>query len=300
MEERLKESTNVTIKAIILNFILVILKVIAGIFGKSSAMIADGIHSASDMITSLGVLIGNKVASMPHDEGHNYGHEKAETLVSFLLSLVLILASLKIGYDALLSFGDLSKIATPTILPLMVAVISIIINEYQFYITIKVANKTNSPTLKADAWHHRSDSLSSVAVLIGVAGAMVGYSFLEPVACIIVAIIVCKVGLEIFITSMDELMDASIGDEEVARIVAAAKSTEGVLDILYSDLKTRKHGPMIYVDITLIVDESISVLDGHIIGHNAEENIRKHVDYIKGISVHVEPNCQNGYCMIKL
>lgn len=298
MDNRLKESTDVTIKAIILNFILVILKVFAGIIGKSSAMIADGFHSASDMITSIGVLFGNYISSKPNDEGHNYGHEKAETLVSFLLSMILIIASLKIGYNAILVFGNLNAVEMPTFLPLIIAVVSIIINEYQFYITIKVANKTNSPSLRADAWHHRSDSLSSVAVLVGVAGTMMGFKVLEPISCLMVAIIVCKAGLEIFLTSIDELMDASVSKEELSKIVSAAKNTEGVLDILYSDLKTRKHGPYIYIDITLIVHEHISVLEGHIIGHNAEENIMKNIENVKGISVHVEPNCQNGVCII--
>ena len=298
MDNRLKESTNVTIKAIILNFILVILKVFAGVVGKSSAMVADGFHSASDMITSIGVLFGNYISSKPNDEGHNYGHEKAETLVSFFLSMMLIMASLKIGYDAVLVFLNLNSVEMPTFLPLIIAVVSIIINEYQFYITIKVANKTNSPSLRADAWHHRSDSLSSVAVLVGVAGTMMGFKVLEPISCLMVAIIVCKAGLEIFMTSMDELMDASVSKEELSKIVSAAKNTEGVLDILYSDLKTRKHGPYIYIDITLIVHEHISVLEGHIIGHNAEENIMKNIENVKGISVHVEPNCQNGVCII--
>lgn len=298
MDNRLKESTNVTIKAIILNLILVILKIFSGIVGKSSAMIADGFHSASDMITSIGVLFGNYISSKPNDEGHNYGHEKAETLVSFFLSMILIIASLKIGYDAVFVFVNLDIVETPTFLPLIISVVSVVINEYQFYITIKVANKTNSPSLKADAWHHRSDSLSSVAVLVGVVGTMMGFKVLEPLSCLIVAMIVCKAGLEIFMTSIDELMDASVGKEELSKIIAAAKNTEGVLEILYSDLKTRKHGPYIYIDITLIVHENITVLDGHIIGHNAEENIRKNIKNVKGISVHVEPNCQNGVCMI--
>ena len=298
MDNRLKESTNVTIKAIILNLILVILKIFSGIVGKSSAMIADGFHSASDMITSIGVLYGNYISSKPNDEGHNYGHEKAETLVSFFLSMILIIASLKIGYDAVFVFVNLDIVETPTFLPLIISVVSVVINEYQFYITIKVANKTNSPSLKADAWHHRSDSLSSVAVLVGVVGTMMGFKVLEPLSCLIVAMIVCKAGLEIFMTSIDELMDASVGKEELSKIIAAAKNTEGVLEILYSDLKTRKHGPYIYIDITLIVHENITVLDGHIIGHNAEENIRKNIKNVKGISVHVEPNCQNGVCMI--
>lgn len=298
MDNRLKESTNVIIKAIILNLILVILKIFSGIVGKSSAMIADGFHSASDMITSIGVLFGNYISSKPNDEGHNYGHEKAETLVSFFLSMILIIASLKIGYDAVFVFVNLDIVETPTFLPLIISVVSVVINEYQFYITIKVANKTNSPSLKADAWHHRSDSLSSVAVLVGVVGTMMGFKVLEPLSCLIVAMIVCKAGLEIFMTSIDELMDASVGKEELSKIIAAAKNTEGVLEILYSDLKTRKHGPYIYIDITLIVHENITVLDGHIIGHNAEENIRKNIKNVKGISVHVEPNCQNGVCMI--
>ena len=261
-------------------------------------MIADGFHSASDMITSIGVLFGNYISSKPNDEGHNYGHEKAETLVSFFLSMILIIASLKIGYDAVFVFVNLDIVETPTFLPLIISVVSVVINEYQFYITIKVANKTNSPSLKADAWHHRSDSLSSVAVLVGVVGTMMGFKVLEPLSCLMVAMIVCKAGLEIFMTSIDELMDASVGKEELSKIIAAAKNTEGVLEILYSDLKTRKHGPYIYIDITLIVHENITVLDGHIIGHNAEENIRKNIKNVKGISVHVEPNCQNGVCMI--
>lgn len=296
MENRLKESTDVTIKAIILNMFLVLIKVAAGFFGNSSAMIADGIHSASDMITSVGVLVGNKIASKPNDEGHNYGHEKAETLVSFLLSIILIWASLKIGYDAVISLITKEEIIKPTLMPVIVALISIIVNEYQFFITIKVANKTKSPALKADAWHHRSDSLSSIAVLIGVIGTMVGYGIMEPIACLVVAIIVCKTGAEILLTAMDELMDASIDINDTAKIVEAVKNTDGVKGILYDELKTRKHGHLIYIDITIIVDESISVLEGHVIGHEAEENIRNSIDNVKGIVVHVEPNCQNGVC----
>lgn len=299
MNEKLKESTSVTIKTIILNLILVTIKVISGVVGKSSAMVADGLHSASDILTSIGVLVGNHIASKPDDDCHNYGHEKAETLVSFLLAIILLLASIKIGFDAFVSIFDLNSIDTPTKLPLIVAIISILINEYQFYITMKVAKKNNSSSLMADAWHHRSDSLSSIAVLIGVAGAIMGIKILEPISSIIVAIIVGKVGVDILKSSMNELMDVSITKEEVDNIINIAIKVPGVIGIVKDELKTRSHSNVIYIDITVIVDEDLSVQEGHTIGHQVEAAIRREIENVKRILVHIEPNCQNGYCLLE-
>lgn len=299
MNEKLKESTSVTIKTIILNLILVTIKVISGVVGKSSAMVADGLHSASDILTSIGVLVGNHIASKPDDDCHNYGHEKAETLVSFLLAIILLLASIKIGFDAFVSIFDLNSIDTPTKLPLIVAIISILINEYQFYITMKVAKKNNSSSLMADAWHHRSDSLSSIAVLIGIAGAIMGIKILEPISSIIVAIIVGKVGVDILKSSMNELMDVSITKEEVDNIINIAIKVPGVIGIVKDELKTRSHSNVIYIDITVIVDEDLSVQEGHTIGHQVEAAIRREIENVKRILVHIEPNCQNGYCLLE-
>ena len=141
METRYDEANKVTFYAIAWNILLTLIKIFAGIFGKSSVMIADGLHSASDIITSVGVLIGNYISSKPSDKEHNYGHEKAETLVSFLLSMILIIVSFTIGFEALKSLFNLGEVQIPTILPLIVSVISILIKEYQFRITIKVAKK---------------------------------------------------------------------------------------------------------------------------------------------------------------
>ena len=141
MEKRYEESSKVTIQSIIWNIVLTIIKVFAGIIGKSSAMIADGLHSASDIISSIGVLLGNYISSTPVDKEHNYGHEKAETLVSFLLSILLIVVSLGIGVQAVKSLLHIDDIKPPTVLPLIVAVISILVKEYQYRITIKIANK---------------------------------------------------------------------------------------------------------------------------------------------------------------
>lgn len=285
--ERFNELNKVTIKTIILNFILVVLKLVAGIIGNSMSIIADGLHSLSDILSSIGVLIGNFVSKKPSDNGHNYGHEKAEVLTSFVLSIILIFASIEIGIKALNNFKDLNSITVPTILPLIVALISIVINEYQFYITMKVAKKQNSGLLKADAWHHRTDSLSSVAVFIGILGAMLGFKILEPIACLLVSMIVAKVGFDILKTSSNELMDCSIEEKELDNIKDKINEVNEVIELM--DIKTRKHGSMIYIDTTITVNKDLSVYEGHTIAHKVEENLLNSFNNIKGITVHYEP-----------
>ena len=287
METRYEEASKVTILAILWNVFLSIIKVLAGVIGNSTAMIADGIHSASDIITSVGVLIGNKISSKPGDKEHNYGHEKAETLVSFLLSIMLIVVAVTIGVDGAKKIFNLDEVKRPTLIPLVVEVISIAIKEYQYRITIKVAKKINSPSLKADAWHHRSDALSSVAAFIGIGGAMLGYKILEPIATIVVALIVCKVALEIFTNSMNELMDVSIDEEQEKQIIEYCKETTGVKHI--KTMRTRKHGACAYVDLVICVDGALTVKQGHDIANDLEKKLINELAIIKGITVHVEP-----------
>lgn len=298
MENRYEEATKVTIISIIWNVVLTIIKVLAGLLGKSNAMVADGLHSASDIISSIGVLIGNKIAKTPNDKEHNYGHEKAETLVSFLLSMLLIFVSIKISLGGINSLFHLDTVQIPTILPLIVSVISIGVKEYQYRITIKVAKKINSPSLKADAWHHRSDALSSVAAFIGVGGSLLGFKALDPIATVIVGLFVAKVGFNILKDASNELMDYSIDEDEENKILNIAKNTKGVLNI--GDLKTRKHGSMAYVDLTICVNKDLTVIEGHEIAHNLEVSILENIKIVKGITVHVEPclNCDELSCCI--
>ena len=296
MKTRYEEASKVTIQSIVWNFVLTIIKVVAGVLGKSNAMVADGIHSASDIISSVGVLIGNYVSSTPGDKEHNYGHEKAETLVSFLLSMLLIVVSLSIGASALKSLFNLDKLEIPTALPLIVAIISILIKEYQYRITIKVANKINSPALKADAWHHRSDALSSIAAFVGIGGSMLGIKALDPIASVVVALFVAKVGIDILISSINELMDVSIDEEQEYEIKNIVSSTAGVMNL--GEIKTRKHGAMAYVDLTICVDGALTVRQGHDIANKLEEDIINSMEFVKGITVHVEPcnNCPGNTC----
>lgn len=298
METRYEESNKVTKQSIAWNLFLTFIKVIAGIFGKSNAMIADGLHSASDIISSIGVLLGNYISSTPVDKEHNYGHEKAETLVSFLLSILLIVVSLGIGVQAVKSLWNIDEIKPPTVLPLIVAVISILVKEYQYRITIKIANKINSPALKADAWHHRSDALSSIAAFVGIGGAMLGIKILDPIASIVVALFVAKVGLEILIGSTNELMDVSIDTEQEEQIKQIAKNTKGVMNL--GEIRSRKHGAMAYVDLVICVDGKLTVTEGHDIANMLEKQIINDMDFVKGITVHVEPcnYCRGNSCFI--
>ena len=283
MESRYCEANKVTIISILWNIVLAIIKILAGIIGKSNAMIADGAHSASDIISSVGVLIGNKIASIPKDKGHNYGHEKAETL----LAILLVILSIKIGYNGVYSLFHLNEVQIPTTFPLVVSVISILIKEYQYRITIKVAKKTNSPALKADAWHHRSDALSSVAAFIGIGGAILGFKSLDSIASIVVALFIAKVGIEILIGSANELMDISIDEEKEKEIKTIVDEVEGIKSL--REIRTRKYGAMAYVDLVICVDKDISVFEGHRIASDLENLILKKMKFIKGVTVHVEP-----------
>lgn len=295
---RYEEATKVTLISIIWNAILTFIKVLGGILGKSNAMIADGLHSASDIISSIGVLIGNKIAKTPNDKEHNYGHEKAETLVSFLLSMLLIGVALKISLNGINSLIHLNDVQVPTFLPLIISVISIGIKEYQYKITIKVAKKINSPSLKADAWHHRSDALSSVAAFIGIGGSLLGFKALDPIATVVVGLFVAKVGLDIFKDAINELMDYSINENDESQIITIANDTDGVLNI--GELRTRKHGSMAYVDLTICVNKDLTVLQGHEIANKLEISILEKLQIVKGITVHVEPciNCDDYKCCI--
>lgn len=287
MEKRYNESNKVTMISIILNIVLTILKIFAGIIGKSSAIIADGLHSASDIVTSIGVLIGNKISRKPRDAKHQYGHEKAETIVSFILSSILIIVALDIGIQGVKILLNPSEINTPTILPLIVSVISILVKEYQYQITIKVAKKINSPSLKADAWHHRSDALSSIAAFIGIGGSILGFKLLDPIASITVALVVVKVGINIFKTSCNELMDTSINPKDLELINEIANSYSDIKGI--SSIKSRKHGAYAYIDMSILIDHNKTLYSAHEISHKLERLIILQLPYIKEVNIHIEP-----------
>lgn len=287
MKNRYDESNKVTLITILLNIGLTILKILAGILGNSTAIIADGLHSASDIITSIGILIGNKISRKPRDDEHQYGHEKAESLVSFILAAVLIIVALKIGYDGVKELFNINDILIPNALPLIVALISIGVKEYQYQITIRVAKRINSSSLKADAWHHRSDALSSIAAFVGIGGAMLGFKILDPIASIIVAIVVVKVGANILKSACNELMDSSISKQDICEIESLVDKDDEIYGI--KNFKSRKYGSVAYIDMSILIDNKKTLEEAHDIADNLEKIIISNLGYIKEINIHTEP-----------
>ncbi len=288
--ERFRIASRITWFTIVLNVVLAIGKIGIGIISSSTAMIADGVHTVSDVGSSLGIIVGFFISNKPEDSKHQYGHEKAESIAGFVLSLMLIAVGIKIGYSSIeLMISGNTKI--PGILALWAALISIFVKEFQYRITIREGKKINSSALMADAWHHRSDALSSIGTLIGIAGARLGYKILDPLAGFIVSVIVIKVGIDLFLKGYNELMDSSIEENELTQISSLIMKETKIESI--SDLKARKHGSKIFVDVEVCVDPDISVLEGHDIAEDVENVIYGNLDNVKKVLVHVNP-CVNN------
>lgn len=296
MSDIYKESNRITIKNIIYNVILSVLKLVCGFIGNCGSLMADAVHSFSDILTSIGVLIGNKISCEPSDDEHKYGHEKAGVLTAFVLSIVLIYVGFGIGKEAILLILNPDKIQVPTKLPIFIAIISILLKEYQYRETMKIANKMGSDALRADAIHHRSDSLSSIAVLMGVLGSLAGYKILEPIACLFVTVCILHAALDILKSSSSELLDKSLDEEYEERIRTFIKSKKLANNV--SIIKSRKHGPKAFMDIDVCVDGSLTIKEGHEIAHNIENAILDNFSIIKAANIHIEP-CAGKECTNK-
>jgi len=275
-----------TIVAILVNIFLFVFKAFAGIVGRSHAMMADALHTISDLLTSFAVLIGFKIAQKPPDLHHPYGHGRAESIASKVVSLVLIALGIKVAIDSFRAmFFD--ALVTPHQIALWAAVGSIVIKEALYRYSFWLGEKISSTSLKADAWHHRSDALSSIAALIGIGGARLGYPILDPLAGVIVSVLVIKAGVKAFHTAYDELMDAAPPEELLSKIKALTFQVKGVKAI--KDIKARKLGLEMLIDMTIDLDKKLSVEDSHLITDRIKRNILENIQGAKDILIHVEP-----------
>ena len=247
---------------LISNLFLFILKFLAGVFGRSQAMIADAFHTASDALTSVAVLIGFKVARKPADSEHPFGHGRAESIAAKIVSIILILVGLKLVHDSakILILGEMVR---PGAVALFAAVASIIIKEITYRRVLLASKEIGSASLRADAYHHTSDVISSFAANIGIAGARMGWTFLDPLAGILVAGFIIKIGTEAFHMAYDELMDAAPPKGLVQGIKKAVIATDGVLEV--KKVMVRKYGIELFLEVTIGVDENKTVREGHAI-----------------------------------
>lgn len=285
----IKEGIKVSVITIIGNIILFIFKFIAGCFGKSSAMISDSIHSLSDVLSTIIVLIGLKLSSKDSDQHHPYGHERIECIAAFILAIILFITGLSIGWMGIktIFYTNYSEIEVPTTLALIAAIISIITKEAMYWYTRNTAKKINSNALMADAWHHRSDALSSIGSLIGIGGAMLGFKLLDPIASIIICLCIIKVAFDIFMDSVDKMIDKSCNESFIDELKEVILSIDGVLEI--DSIKTRLFGSKIYVDIEVGADENLSLKDSHQIAQNIHDEIENKFEDVKHCMVHMNP-----------
>jgi cation diffusion facilitator family transporter len=293
IQKRTKEASKVTWIGFFVNLLLAILKMIAGIIGRSSALVADSIHSLSDLVTDVVVLVGIKAAGKPEDEAHRYGHGKIETLITLFVGLFLIIVGLGILYAAAGRIIDVingEELETPGIIALGAAAISITAKEAVFWYTRKVAKKIGSSALMANAWHHRTDSLSSVATLLGVGGAILlggKWSVLDPLAAALVTVLIFWVSIKLVRTSLNELLDSSLNTETRERIMEIASNVRGVKEP--HNLKTRSLGNRISIDMHIKVDSGLSVKRAHDIVLVLERSLKKEFGPDSLVNIHVDP-----------
>ena len=281
-------AVKVSLVSIIGNAVLSLLKFLAGIFAHSGAMISDAVHSASDVFSSIIVIIGVKLSTREADKEHPYGHERFECVAAIVLAVVLLVTGLLIGRNALeqIISRDFSGSEAPGLLALVAAVVSIVSKEAMYWYTRYYAKKLDSGALMANAWHHRSDALSSVGALIGIVFARMGYRVVEPIASLVICLLILKATYDIFKDAISKMVDS--GDEAVEQeIRELALQQEDVLGV--DLIHTRVFGNRIYVDIEICADGQMSLEDSHAVAERVHDVIERSFPKVKHIMVHVNP-----------
>ena len=279
----------VTSIGIIGNAILSLFKFLAGIFGHSSAMVSDAIHSLSDVLATFIAWLGIRLSMQAPDREHPYGHERLECVASLLLGTILFGTGLMIGLSGLKTIlaGHYEELQAPECIALIAAVVSITTKEGMFWYTRHYAKVLNSAAFMADAWHHRSDAFSSVGSLIGIGGAMLGFPVLDPLASVVICIFILKVAFDIFKDALDKMLDTSCSEEYEEKLADYIRKSRGVerLDLL----RTRMFGNKVYIDAEIAVDGTLSLKDAHAIAEDVHDNVEKKFPNTKHIMIHVNP-----------
>lgn len=286
-QARGKKIRSVTLWGLLINLGLMALKVAGGILVRSSALVADGIHSLSDLATDFMVLVGARLSNRPADETHPYGHGKFETFTSIFIAVILLLVSCGLIFTSGRSLlrGEQNY---PGFVVLIIAAISVVSKEIIFRITRSVSQATLSASLYANAWHHRSDALSSVAVLAGGAAGLMGWGLADQTAAVVVGFMIFAVAGKILYEGLIELTEHSADEETLRAIEKVLSEDEGIGG--WHSLRTRKLGGELFIDLHILVDPEISVLKGHGISHDVEKRIRKGLTKPVNILVHIEPS----------
>lgn len=284
-----KTAVIVSLVSIIGNIILSLFKLIAGVLGNSGAMISDAVHSASDVFSSIIVIIGVKFAAKESDKNHPYGHERFECVAAIILSVILLVCGLFIGNDAIekISAETPRNLAVPGIVALVAALVSIVSKEVMYWYTRHYAKAYDSGALMADAWHHRSDALSSIGAFAGILGARMGFPLMDTIASLVICIFIFKAAYDIFMDAVEKMVDRSCSDEMEKEITDCAISQDGVIGV--ASIQTRVFGNKIYVEIDIFAEGTLSLEKSYEISSRVHDAIEHKFEKIKHISVCAVP-----------
>jgi len=287
LAERKKSIRRITVLGMLLNVILMAIKIFTGMLIRSSALIADGIHSGSDLVTDFVVLISAGVSNRPADATHPFGHKKFETIATQFIAVFLGFVSFQLIWNAGKAIFQ-KETSFPGGFVLVVAAVSVLTKELMFRATKKISRKTNSTSLYANAWHHRSDALSSIAVLLGGAAGLMGWGYADHVSTLVVGLMIIVIAVKIFYEGLIELTDQSVDKESLQRIeniLAQNKEISG-----WHRLRTRKVGGELFLDVHIMVKPTLSVRESHDITLEIEDQLREAIFYPVNILIHIEPD----------
>ena len=284
-----KEAMKVSTVSIVVNVLLSLFKLLAGVIAHSGAMISDAIHSASDVFSTIIVMVGIHLAGRKSDKEHPYGHERMECVAAIVLATVLAVTGLGIGWSAIQSIAKESTgvVVVPGVLALVAAVVSILTKEGIYWYTRFHAKKIDSSALIADAWHHRSDALSSVGALVGIAASRMGYPLMDPLASLVICVFIEKAALDIFKDAINKMVDKACDEDTEQAIRECAEKQPGVIRV--DMLKTRVFGNKIYVDLEIGADGNETLREAHAVAEEVHNRIENEFPKVKHIMVHVNP-----------
>lgn len=286
-EQRARAIARTSVIGGVANLFLSIVKVVAGVIWHSQALVADGIHSFSDLISDMLVWFAGRHSTQEPDLEHPYGHGRYETVATLALGIFLFAVAIGIGWDASDRLFSPDKLLHPEPLALVAAGVSILVKEWLYWWTLGYARRVRSDMLRANAWHHRSDAISSVVVLVGVGGTLAGLPYLDAIAAFIVSVMIARIAWELGSDAVRELVDTGLEEEKLSEIKMTISSVGGVRDIHM--LRTRKHGGQASADVHILVDPRVSVSEGHIISVLVEQRLKEQVDGISDVTVHIDP-----------
>jgi len=287
MQNREQIALRVSLVSILVNLLLTAAKLAAGLLARSGAMVSDAVHSASDVCSTLVVMVGVRLSAKASDREHPYGHERLECVAAILLSVFLLLTGLFIGWRGVVSIAGGAVPAAPGLPALGAAILSIAVKEAMFWYTRRRARQTDSDALMADAWHHRSDALSSVGALLGIAGARLGFPILDPLASVVICIFIGKAAADIFLDAVNKMIDRSCSEEteQAIRACVLAHGDVSGVDLLL----TREFGSRIYAELEISVDGDLSLRQAHAVAERVHNDVEAAFPKVKHIMIHVNP-----------